>query len=51
MLDYLQKFMKAAKLCEKSTLKFASDHPLRMDFRTPEMELSFILAPRVETED
>lgn len=50
-VEYLQKFMKAAKLCEKSVLKFASDHPLRMDFRTPDMELSFILAPRVETED
>lgn len=50
-LEYLQKFMKGAKLCEKSILKFATDHPLRVDFRTPEMELSFILAPRVETED
>ncbi|MEX0932525.1 MAG: hypothetical protein WDZ77_00280 [Candidatus Pacearchaeota archaeon] len=50
-LEYLQKFMKGAKLCEKTNLSFAGDHPLRMDFKTPEMELSFILAPRVETED
>jgi len=50
-LEYLQKFMKGAKLCEKSVLKFAEDHPLRIDFKTPEMELSFILAPRVETND
>ncbi len=50
-LEYLQKFMKAAKLCEKTMIRFANDHPMKMDFRTPEMELSFILAPRVETED
>jgi len=50
-LEYLQKFMKGAKLSEKSILKFASDHPLRVDYKTENMELSFILAPRVETED
>ncbi len=50
-VEYMQKFLKGAKLCEKSILKFAEDHPLRIDFKTPEMELSFILAPRVETED
>jgi proliferating cell nuclear antigen len=50
-VEYLQKFMKGAKLCEKTSLKFAEDHPLRIDFKNPDMELSFILAPRVETED
>ena len=50
-LEYLQKFMKGAKLCEKSVLKFAEEHPLRIDFKTSDMELSFILAPRVETDD
>ena len=50
-LEYLQKFMKGAKISEKSLLKFAEDHPLRLDFRADNMELSFILAPRVETED
>lgn len=50
-LEYLSKFVKAAKLTEKSKVRFANDHPLRMDFTTPDMELSFILAPRVETED
>lgn len=50
-LEYLQKFMKGAKLCEKSTLHFAEDHPLKVDFKTSEIELSFILAPRVENED
>ena len=50
-LDYLQKFIKGARLAEKTVLRFAEDHPLRVDFKTPEMELSFILAPRVETDD
>ncbi|MBU2615647.1 MAG: hypothetical protein KKC19_00935 [Nanoarchaeota archaeon] len=50
-LEYLQKFIKASKLSEKTILKFAEDHPLRMDVRKDNMEISFVLAPRVETED
>ena len=47
-LEYLQKFMKGAKLCEKTILQFANDHPLKIEFKAQEMELDFILAPRVE---
>jgi len=50
-LEYLQKFIKGAKLCEKSILEFANDHPLKIEFRNELMELKFVLAPRVETED
>lgn len=50
-LEYLQKFVKGSKLAEKTTLNFATDHPLRMDIRTPSTEMSFLLAPRVEIED
>jgi len=50
-LEYLQKFMKGAKLCAKTLLHFANDHPLKMDIKTEHMELNFILAPRVETDD
>ncbi|MCX6746922.1 MAG: proliferating cell nuclear antigen (pcna) [Candidatus Pacearchaeota archaeon] len=50
-LEYLQKFMKGAKLCDKTRLSFANDHPLKIDIKTEHMELNFILAPRVETED
>ena len=49
-LEYLQKFIKGAKISERATLNFANDHPLKMDFKTPHMELTFILAPRVETD-
>jgi proliferating cell nuclear antigen len=50
-LEYLQKFMKGVKLCEKTILHFANDHPLRIDIKTEHLELNFLLAPRVETED
>jgi len=50
-LEYLQKFIKASKLSEKTILNFAEDHPLRMDVKTENLEISFVLAPRVETED
>lgn len=50
-LEYLQKFMKGMRLCEKTILFFANDHPLKMDIKTEHMELNFLLAPRVETED
>lgn len=50
-LEYLQKFIKSAKLVDKTIIRFSDDHPLRIEFRTDLMELNFILAPRVETED
>ena len=50
-LEYLQKFIKGSKLSEKTILNFANDNPLKMDIKTDHIELSFILAPRVETED
>ncbi|MFZ1970910.1 MAG: proliferating cell nuclear antigen (pcna) [Candidatus Nanoarchaeia archaeon] len=50
-LEYLQKFAKGSKLVDKTILKFSEDHPLRMDLKTTNLELSFILAPRVETVD
>lgn len=50
-LEYLQKFMKAAKICEKTKIQFASNHPLRLDFGNNSFGLTFILAPRMETED
>jgi len=49
-LEYLSKFMKGAKLCEKVSLMFANEHPLKLDIKTPVTEMNFVLAPRVETE-
>lgn len=50
-LEYLQKMVKATKTTDKVRINFSNDYPLRLDFVTPFMELSFILAPRVESED
>jgi len=50
-LDYLQKIIKATKITDKVVVNFSTDYPLRLDFNTPFIELSFILAPRVESED
>lgn len=50
-LEYLQKFIKASKLAGKVLINFSSDHPLKIDFKRDDFELSFILAPRVEEED
>jgi len=50
-LEYLQKFIKGARLSEKAFLEFANDHPLKLEFVNELMELRFVLALRVETED
>lgn len=50
-LEYLIKFMKGAKLVERTVLKFGTDHPLRIDIKNDKLELIFILAPRIENED
>jgi len=50
-LEYLQKMIKATKLTEKTIINFSTDYPLKLEFITPFIELSFILAPRVENED
>jgi len=49
-LDYLQKMIKATKLTEKVIINFSDDYPLKLEFKTPLVELSFILAPRVEND-
>ena len=50
-LEYLQKMIKAAKITDKTIINFSGDYPLKLDFKTPVMELSFILAPRVESDE
>lgn len=50
-LEYLQKMIKATKITDKVKINFSSDYPLRLDFATPFIGLSFILAPRVESEE
>lgn len=49
-LEYLQKFSKGSKLAERTHLEFSNEHPLKMIIKKEGMEISFILAPRVETD-
>lgn len=50
-LEYLDKVIKAAKLASKLTLQYKTDFPARLDFiEQDKLQMSFILAPRVETE-
>ena len=46
-IEYLQKFMKAGRISDKTTIQFSSDYPARLDFKGA-AEMIFILAPRVE---
>jgi proliferating cell nuclear antigen len=50
-LEYLSKFIKGAKISSKASLSFSDNHPMRLDFHTGEVVLSFVLAPRVEQDD
>lgn len=50
-LDYLNKFTKGAKISARVTISFSDNHPMRIDFPTGNVLLSFVLAPRIEQED
>ena len=50
-LEYLQKMIKATKIMDKAVINFSNDYPLKLEFNAPFIELSFILAPRVENDD
>ena len=50
-LDYLNKFVKGAKISNRATLSFSDNHPMRLDFHTGQVVLSFVLAPRIEQDD
>ncbi len=50
-LEYLAKFVKGAKISSRSTLSLSDNHPMRLDFTTGNVILSFVLAPRIEQDD
>jgi len=47
-LEYMSKFIKAQKICDKVKIRFSDDYPLRIDFAGERMGIGFVLAPRVE---
>lgn len=50
-LEYLNKFIKGAKIASRVTLSFSDNHPMRIDFPTGNVMLSFVLAPRIEQDE
>ncbi len=50
-LEYLNKFVKGSKISSTVTINFSDNHPMRINFPTGNIMLSFILAPRIEQED
>ena len=50
-VDYLDKMMGASKIADKLKISFSDDYPLRLDFKAlDKLQMSFILAPRVDTD-
>jgi len=50
-LEYLKKMIKGSKLTDTAKLSFGNDYPMRLDYTvTDRMQLSFILAPRVDND-
>ncbi len=50
-LEYLSKFIKGAKIANKVEINFSDNHPMRINFPSGKVMLSFVLAPRVEQGD
>jgi len=51
-LDYLKKMIKASKLADEVTIRWAKDYPMRMDFTSVDkVSMGFVLAPRVSEEE
>jgi DNA polymerase III sliding clamp (beta) subunit (PCNA family) len=50
-LEYLSKFVKGAKIANKVEINFSDNHPMRINFPTGKVMLSFVLAPRIEQDD
>ncbi len=50
-VEYLKKIINASKLCDEMVIQFNKDYPLKLDYIVVDkLQLSFILAPRVEND-
>ena len=50
-LEYLNKFIKGAKIANKVEINFSNNHPMKVNFPAGKVTLSFVLAPRVEQDN
>ena len=52
LLEYLKKIIKGGKLSPNVSLEFSKDYPLKVQYDVKDkLQLGFVLAPRVSTED
>jgi len=50
-LEYFDKMMKVSKVAKTVVMRFANNYPLKLDYTAMDkLKLSFILAPRIDTE-
>lgn len=50
-IDYIDKMLKGTKSMDNITLQFSNDYPMKLDHTViDKLQLSFILAPRVDTD-
>jgi len=50
-IEYLRKMSKAAAIADTAMIQFSDDYPLKLDFKAlNKMQISFILAPRIENQ-
>ncbi len=50
-IEYLKKMIQASKLANEVYIRFSSDYPLKLEFKsTDRLMMSFILAPRVDND-
>ncbi len=47
-LDYLKKFIKAAKIADTAKIQFGNDYPMKLELKGNDVYLAMVLAPRVE---
>lgn len=51
-IEYLKKIIKGGKLSQNVSLEFSKDYPLKIQYDVKDkLQLGFVLAPRVSTED
>ena len=47
-IEYLKKMVAGSKISEETTIRFGHEYPLKIEFKDTNIDLSFVLAPRVE---
>ena len=49
-IEYLKKMIKGSKISSLATVQFKTDYPLKLEFNDIDVNLAYILAPRIDVE-